>query len=281
MGPPEGPHTIHRAQHRHGTHGHHRHRTHAHQHARAASRIFPTPPSVHRYRQPPATACPLCVRQRLLQTALACNPDYWVCLGAAHRLTHCPHCGDLNPHHRVRPAAPASTPPASHPSFLGPLTDALRDHLGGYYVADAADHAWTIAMATTSTFLPPNSPPLRHSGGGLKVAARQILLALYLHRRDLHLPDLHLPAPQAAAPTPEAWADTAPEEVAAYLRITSRRYNTALGRRKGTPYPLSALLYPAHHPHPMQLRPPGWLDVLSGRPRGRPRRGHRHADGPL
>ena len=126
-------------------------------------------------------------------------------------------------------------------------------------MADAADHAWTIAIATGSTPLPPHSPPLRHSGGGLNVAARHVLLALYLHHRDVHLPDPQLPAPQAAAPTPEAWADTAPEEIAAYLRITCRRFNTALGRRKGTPYPLSALLYPAHPPHPTQLRPlEGW-----------------------
>ena len=52
------------------------------------------------------------------------------------------------------------------------------------------------------------------------MAARHILLALYLHHRDLHLPDPQLPAPQAAALTPEAWADTAPEEIAAYLRTT-------------------------------------------------------------
>ena len=82
-------------------------------------------------------------------------------------------------------------------------------------MADAADHAWTIAVATGSTPLPPHSPPLRHSGGGLNVAARHILLALYLHHRDLHLPERQLPAPQAAALTPEAWADTAPEEIAA------------------------------------------------------------------
>ena len=126
-------------------------------------------------------------------------------------------------------------------------------------MADAADHAWTIAVATGSTPLPPHSPPLRHSGGGLNVAARHILIALYFHHRDLHLPDPQLPAPQAAALTPEAWVDTAPEEIAAYLRITCRRFNTALGRRKGTPYPLSALLYSAHHPHPAQLKPPeGW-----------------------
>ena len=91
------------------------------------------------------------------------------------------------------------------------------------------------------------------------MAARHILLALYLHHRDLHLPDPQLPAPQAAALTPEAWADTAPEEIAAYLRITCCRFNNALGRRKGTPYPLSALLYPAHHPHPAQQKPlEGW-----------------------
>ena len=155
---------------------------------------------------------------------------------------------------------PSRTPPAaSHPSFFGPLPDTLQDHLGGYYVEDAVDHAWTIAVATDSTPLPPHRTPLRHSGGGLNVAARHVLLALYLHNRDLHLRDPQLSARQAAAPMPEAWADTAPGEIAAYLRITCRRFNTALGRRRGTSYPLSALLYPAHHPHPMQLRPPeGW-----------------------
>ena len=117
-------------------------------------------------------------------------------------------------------------------------------------MVDAADHAWTIALATGITPLPPHSPPLRHSRGGLNVAARHVLLALYLHHRDLHLPDAQIPAPQAAAPAQEAWADTAPEEIAAYLRITGRRFNTALGRQKGTPYPLSALLYPAQPPTP-------------------------------
>ena len=190
------------------------------------------------------------------QRALPCNPDHWVCLGAAHCLTHCPHCGDLNPHHRERPAARAAPPPASHPSFFGPLTDTLRDHLGGYYVADAADHTWSIAVATGSTLLPPHSPLLRHSRGGLNVAARHVLLALYLHHRDLHLPVPQLPAPPAAALMPEALADTAPGEIAAYLRITCRRLNTALARQKGTPYQLSALLYSAHHAHPTQLSPP-------------------------
>ena len=138
-------------------------------------------------------------------------------------LTNCPNCGDLNPHPRARPAAPSAPPTASQPSFFGQLTDALRDNLGWYYVADAADHVWTIAMATSSTSLLPHIPPLRHRGAGLNVAARLVLLALYLHQRDLHLPDPQLTAPQAAALTPEAWADTAPEEIAAYLRITSPR----------------------------------------------------------
>ena len=84
-------------------------------------------------------------------------------------------------------------------------------------MADAADHAWTIATATGSTPLLPYSPPPRQSGGGLNVAARHILLALYLHHRDVHLPDPQLPAPRAAASTPEARADRAPEEIAAYL----------------------------------------------------------------
>ena len=230
-------------------HEHHRHGTHTHQHARARSPHAPTPPSVHRYRQPPATACPLCVRQRLPQTALPYNADRWVCLEAAHRLTRCPHCGDLISYHCTRPAAPAVPSPACHPSFFRPLTDALRDHLGGYYVADAADHAGTIAMATGGVPLPPQRQPLRDS------AARHILLALYLSHHDLHLRDPQLPAPQAATPAPEAWAETAPEEIAEYLRVTCQ-FNIALGRQKGTPYPISAYLYPAHPPHHTQLKPP-------------------------
>ena len=178
-----------------------------------------------------------------------------------------PTAGSSTPTIARSPRPQPHPPPPGHPSFLGPLNDTLRDHLGGYYLADAADHAWTIAVATGSTPLHLHSPPLRHSGGGLNVAARHVLLALYLHHRDLHLP-----APQAAAPIPEAWADIAPEEIAAYLRITCRRFNTVLGRQRGTPYPLSALLYPAHHPHPTQLRPPeGWASF---------RDAHRAGDGP-
>ena len=67
-------------------------------------------------------------------------------------------------------------------------------------MADAADHAWTIAMATGSTPLFPHSPPLRNSGGGLNVAARHVFRALYLHHRDLHLPDPQLLAPQSSSP---------------------------------------------------------------------------------
>ena len=133
-------------------------------------------------------------------------------------------------------------------------------------MADTADHAWTIAMATGSTPLPPHSPPLRHSGGGLNVAARHVLLSLYLHHRALHLPDQQLPAPQAAAPTPEAWADTAPEEIAAYLQITCRRFNTALGQRKRNTLSTQRIPLPGTPPHPHAAEAPGGLDVLSGTP---------------
>ena len=122
-------------------------------------------------------------------------------------------------------------------------------------MADAADRAWTIAMATGGAPLPLRSPPLRHRGGGLNVAARYILLALYLNHCDLHLPDPQQPALRAPAPPPEAWAGTAPEEVADWLRITCRRSNTALGRQKGTPQ--SAHSSTRHTPpQPRQLRSP-------------------------
>ena len=65
-------------------------------------------------------------------------------------------------------------------------------------MADAADHARTKAMATGSAPLSPHSPPLRHSWGGLNVADRHILVALYLHRRVLHLPNPQLLGPRAA-----------------------------------------------------------------------------------
>ena len=104
-------------------------------------------------------------------------------------------------------------------------------------------------MAAGDTPLPLHSPPLCHSGGGLNMAARHILLALYLHYRDVRLPDSQLLMPRTAAPAPEAWAGTAPEEVADYLRRTCGGFNSAFGRQKGAPYPLSAPLYPAHPHH--------------------------------
>ena len=81
-------------------------------------------------------------------------------------------------------------------------------------------YAWAIAMAMGDTPMPLHSPPQRHSGGGLNAAARHILLALYLHHRDLLLSDPHLPAPCIAAPATETLAETAPEEVADYFRPT-------------------------------------------------------------
>ena len=81
-------------------------------------------------------------------------------------------------------------------------------------MADPTDHAWTTALAMGDAPLPSPSPPLRYRVGGLNVAARQILLALYLNQRGPHLLDPQLPAPRAAAPAPEAWAERASEEVA-------------------------------------------------------------------
>ena len=79
-----------------------------------------------------------------------------------------------------------------------------------------------------------------------------------------------LPAPRAAAPAPEAWAETAPEEVADYLRHTCLRFNTASGRQGGAPYSLSAFLYLAHPPPHHTAEAPGELGIFSGGPAGRP-----------
>ena len=164
--PPPRLHTIHQGQQQHGTHDHHRYRTHTHQHARATSSHSSTPPSVHRYRQPPASACPLCVRQRLTQTALPCNPDHWVCLGAAHRLTHCTHCGDINPHHRTRPAAPAAPPlprqsprllQATHSSPPGPPGRILRGGRNRPHVDHSHGHGQHVPA-------PPTAPPCARAG---------------------------------------------------------------------------------------------------------------------
>ena len=117
-------------------------------------------------------------------------------------------------------------------------------------MADPTDLAWTIAIAKGDAPLRAHSPPLRHSGGGLSVASCHILLALYLHHRGLHLPDPQLSIPRAATVAPEMWAETAPEEVADYLRHTCRQLNTASARQEGAPYPFRAPLYPADPPHP-------------------------------
>ena len=103
-------------------------------------------------------------------------------------------------------------------------------------------------MATGGAPLPPHSPPLRHSGGGLKVAARHISVALYIHHCGLYLPDPQLAAPRAAAQAPDAWAETTPEEVAAYLRHTCRRLNTALGRHERNTLPTQRTPLPGTPP---------------------------------
>ena len=79
---------------------------------------------------------------------------------------------------------------------------------------------------------------------------------------------------------PKVGLKTATEEIADYLQINCHRFNTALGRQKGTNCPLSALLYTAHPPQFTQLRPPeGWAS-FSGRRAGHLQRNHRRTDGP-
>ena len=82
-------------------------------------------------------------------------------------------------------------------------------------------------MATGDAPLPLHSPPLRHSRGGLNVAARHIILALYFHHGGLHLSDPQLPATLVAALAAESWAHTAPEEEADHLQRPCCRFNTA------------------------------------------------------
>ena len=173
-------------------------------------------------------------------------------------------------HHHARPAAPAAPPPRQPPQLLqathrrpqGPPGGVLRGGRGG----PRMDHSHGHGQHSPA----PQQPTPTPQRGRLDVAAPHVLLALYLHHRDLHLPDPQLLAPQAATPTPEVWADTAPEEIAAYLRITCRRFNTALAGGK------ERLTHSAHSPtrHPPPARAaeaPGGLGVLSGRPPGRPR----------
>ena len=162
---------------------------------------------------------------------------------------------------RAEPPAPrtaqAAPSPAFHCSFFRPMTDALWDYLGGDYTADTEDHALTISIANGDTALSPHIPPLHHSRDGLNMAARHILLALCFHRCDLHLPDPHLLAPRIAAPALEAWATTAPEQVAENLR---RVCSTMSMDGRGEPRTASlSCSTPQIPPCPSQLVPPEQL----------------------
>ena len=134
---------------------------------------------------------------------------------------------------------------------------------------DPADHAWTIAMATGGAPLPPHSPPLRHSGGGLNLAARHILLDLYLHHRGLHLPDRQEPPP---AQQPQC---RKPGQ-----RRHQRRWQTTSGAPAAGSTPLSAgrKEHPTHSAQSSTRQPPcpsytgdapREMGILSGQPPGR------------
>ena len=119
--------------------------------------------------------------------------------------THPPACARHKPQWphatvcpQVLPTATPRQPPqllrANHRRPPGPPGRVLRGAGSGPCVDHSYGH-W-------HTPLPPDRPPLRHSG--FNVAACHILLALYLNYRHLHLRDPQLPAPRAAALTPEA-----------------------------------------------------------------------------
>ena len=177
----------------------------------------------------------------------------------------------LNSHHHTQPTTAAAPPPRQPPQLLlaserhppGLPWGAFHGGLSGPRMGH---------RHTGDTPLPLHSPPLSYSGGGWNVAARHILLALYVHHCHLHLSDLHLRDPCIAAPAPEARAGAAPEEVADYLRHTCRRFINAFGWQKGTPYPLSELLYQAHTRPSHPAEAPGGLCVLSGHKPNRPQR---------
>ena len=252
-----------------------RYRTHARQHAHTASPHAPTPPSVRRYREMPATACPLCVRRWLPQTALPCNPKHLVSLGAAHCLSCTPHCPELNPQHQGQPASLAAPPPPRGHSSTPPRTT-----LGRHYAADPADHAWTIAMATGDTLLPLHSPPLRHSGCGWDMAAGHILLALYLHHCHLHLPDPTTPNPPHSSPGTGSVGGDGPGGGGRLPPTNPPPVQNRFRPAERNTLPLSALLYPAPPPAQTQADAPGGLGVLLGQPPDRPQRSHHHTDGP-
>ena len=83
----------------------------------------------------------------------------------------------------------------------------------------------------------PPKPAPTPQGSGLSVAARYSLFALYLHHCGLDLSDPHLRTPHIAAPAPEAWAATAPEEVADYLGRAAAVSTTFPAGRKEHPTP--------------------------------------------
>ena len=154
---------------------------------------------------------------------MPCNRNHCVCIGACHRLACSPHCGDPNPEHQMQPRILADPYLTSQQSLLMAITGTFRACLRGYYVVHREDPEWVIAVA------PPHHAPAPPKpvppGREFNMAAPLILVAMYLHRHNLHTADAHHPPP--AAPTSSSpqkrWAEMAPEDVAAHLRLACRR----------------------------------------------------------
>ena len=135
-----------------------------------------------------------------------------------------PNCGERNPHRRTKSMTPAAPRPREPPELLLAPHRHRPGRPGRTLRGGPPDSHWPV-------------PKIPH----------------------LQLLDQCLPNPRIAAPAPEAWEETVPEELAEYLRHACLWFNNASGRPGATPYPLSKLLYPAAPTPPNNLGPPeGW-----------------------
>ena len=163
---------------------------------------------------------------------------------------------------RISPG-PTRCPPGAERRLV-PAKSNLKPqtYLGGQFAADPADNTSAIAMATGDTSLPPHSPTLRLSGGGLKLAACHILLALYPNDRGLC--GTHTSKP--------------PTQYTRHRRRWQRRHRRSWPTTSGVPsagsttlsagrkeHPTPSINSSTLHKHPL---PPSWGPLRAGRPFG-------------
>ena len=210
---------------------------------------------------------------------LPCSPDHWVCLGAAHRLSHCPHCGDLNPHHCMQPAAPAAPPVRQPPQLLG-VTHRCRSGqpgraLRGRPNGPCVDHSHSRGRRTPATPQPTPTPQWGR-----------------LERSGPPHPSRPLPPP----PWPPPPGPTSPSPLSrnpgagsvggdgtrgggrlppAHLPPVQHRFWPA----EGNSLPTQRTSLPGKPPPCHTAETPGEQGVFSGRPPGRPQSNHCRTDG--